>query len=77
MRPLVAQCHLGLGKLYGRIGETEHARENLTTATTMYRDLEMGSWLDQGEAHMAKSGDMQPPVRSPSKSSTSGDIRSP
>ncbi|TMJ69346.1 MAG: zinc-ribbon domain-containing protein [Alphaproteobacteria bacterium] len=77
MRPLVAQCHLGLGKLYRRIGETEHARENLTTATTMYRDLEMGSWLDQGEAHMAKSGDMQPPVRSPSKSSTSGDIRSP
>jgi class 3 adenylate cyclase/tetratricopeptide (TPR) repeat protein len=49
MRPLAAHCHLGLGKLYRRIGEKERARENLTTATAMYRDMEMGFWLDQGE----------------------------
>jgi tetratricopeptide (TPR) repeat protein len=41
MRPLVAQCHLGLGKLYGRIGKPEHARENLTAAATMYREMNM------------------------------------
>jgi tetratricopeptide (TPR) repeat protein len=48
MRPLVAHCHLGLGKLYRRIGEAEHTRENFTTAMTMYREMEMGFWLDQG-----------------------------
>jgi class 3 adenylate cyclase/tetratricopeptide (TPR) repeat protein len=47
MRPLVAHCHLGLGKLYGRKGRAEDAREKLEAAMTMYRDLEMESWLDQ------------------------------
>jgi class 3 adenylate cyclase/tetratricopeptide (TPR) repeat protein len=55
MHPLVAHCHLGLGKLYRRIGETEHAHENLTAATTMYREMDMRFWLDQEEAEMAKS----------------------
>ena len=48
MRPLVAHCHLGLGKLYRRIGKPEHARENLTAATTMYREMDMDFWLEQG-----------------------------
>jgi tetratricopeptide (TPR) repeat protein len=47
MRPLAAHCHLGLGKLHRQIGETEHARENLTIATTMYREMEMRFWLEQ------------------------------
>jgi tetratricopeptide (TPR) repeat protein len=64
MRPLVAHCHLGLGKLCRRIGETERARENLTTATKMYREMEMGFWLDQGEGDMAKSGNVEQRVRS-------------
>jgi class 3 adenylate cyclase/tetratricopeptide (TPR) repeat protein len=76
MRPLVAHCHLGLGKLYRRIGETERARENLTTATKMYREMEMGFWLDQGEGDMAKSGNVEQRVRAASNSSTSGGIRS-
>jgi tetratricopeptide (TPR) repeat protein len=41
MRPLAAHCHPGLGKLYRQIGETEHARENLAIATTMYREMDM------------------------------------
>ena len=49
MRPLVAHCHLGLGKLYRRTGKLEHARENLTTATTMYREMDMDFWLEQAE----------------------------
>ena len=39
MRPLVAHCHLGLGKLYRRTGKHEQAREHLTIATTMYREM--------------------------------------
>ena len=50
MRPLVAHCHLGLGKLYQRIGKQEQAREHLTTATTMYREMDMRFWLEQAGA---------------------------
>ncbi len=50
MRPLIAHCHLGLGKLYRRTGKREQAQEHLTTATTMYREMGMQHWLDQAEA---------------------------
>jgi hypothetical protein len=36
MRPLVAHCHLGLGKLYRGTGKPQEAQEHLTTAATMY-----------------------------------------
>ena len=52
MRPLVAHCHLGLGKLSRRIGKREHARDHLTTAATMYREMDMRFWLEQAEAEM-------------------------
>jgi hypothetical protein len=52
MRPLVAHCHLGLGKLYRRTGKREQAHEHLTTATTMYREMDMRFWLEQVEAEM-------------------------
>jgi len=35
MLPLVAHCHLGLGKLYRRTARRDQAQEHLTTATTM------------------------------------------
>ena len=50
MRPLVAHCHLGLGKLYRRTGDRAKAAEHLTTATTMYREMDMGFWLEKAEA---------------------------
>jgi len=50
MRPLVAHCHLGLGKLYRWTRQQAQAREHLETATTMYREMEMGFWLEQAEA---------------------------
>ena len=50
MRPLVAHCHLGLGKLYARTGRHEQATKHLDTAATMYRDMDMGCWLEQAEA---------------------------
>ncbi len=56
MRPLVAHCHLGLGKLYERMGKRQEAQEHLTTATTMYRDMGMTYWLEQAEKEMKESG---------------------
>ena len=56
MRPLVAHCHLGLGKLYRRTGDLQKAQEHLTTATTMYREMDMGFWLEQAEAAIARLG---------------------
>jgi tetratricopeptide (TPR) repeat protein len=52
--PLVAHCHLGLGKLYRRTGKRESAQEHLTTATTMYREMDMRFWLEQAEAERAE-----------------------
>ena len=49
MRPLVAHCQLGLGKLYRRAGDGAKAHEHLTTATTMYREMGMGFWLEKAE----------------------------
>jgi tetratricopeptide (TPR) repeat protein len=50
MRPLLAHCHLGLGKLHRRNGRGEPAREHLAIATTMYREMEMRFWLESAEA---------------------------
>ena len=52
MRPLLAHCHLGLGKVHRRTGEREHALEHLTTATAMYREMDMRFWLEQAETEM-------------------------
>jgi len=54
MRPLVAHCHLGLGKLYRSTGKSEQAREHLATATTMYREMDMRLWLSQVERAMTE-----------------------
>jgi class 3 adenylate cyclase/tetratricopeptide (TPR) repeat protein len=56
MRPLVAHCHLGLAKLYRREGKREQAQEHLTSATTMYREMDMRFWLDEAEAELAALG---------------------
>ena len=50
MRPLVAHCHLGLDRLYRRIGDCAKGHESLTTAITMYRELDMAFWVEQAEA---------------------------
>ena len=46
-RLAVAHCHLGLGKVYQRTDQREQARRHLTTATTMYRKMDMTYWLEQ------------------------------
>jgi Tetratricopeptide repeat len=56
MRPLVAHCHLGLGRLYRRTGDGVKAAEHLTTARAMYREMEMGFWLEKAETPSAGGG---------------------
>jgi tetratricopeptide (TPR) repeat protein len=56
MRPLVAHCHLGLGKLYRRTDQREQAQERLASATTMYREMGMTYWLKKAEAETTNLG---------------------
>jgi prephenate dehydratase len=55
MRPLVGHCHLGLGKHHRRAGDLVRTREHLTTAATMYREMDMGFWLEKAEAELPQS----------------------
>ena len=54
MRPLVAHCHLGLGRLYGQTGRGEQARAELSAAIELYRAMDMTFWLPQAEAALAQ-----------------------
>jgi class 3 adenylate cyclase/tetratricopeptide (TPR) repeat protein len=62
MGPLVAHCHLGLGTLCQRVGEPERAREHLTTAATMYREMGMNFWLEQTRIGLSDPGHVRPAV---------------
>ncbi len=50
MRPLVAHCHRGLGRLYGREGKRQEAEEYVARAVAMYRDMGMRFWYEQANA---------------------------
>jgi DNA-binding SARP family transcriptional activator len=50
MRPLMAQCHLGLGRLGRRAGQQEPAERHLTAASAMFREMGMSYWLEKAEA---------------------------
>jgi len=52
VRHASSHCHYSLGKLYRRTGKREQARDDLTTATTMYREMDMRFYLEQMEAAM-------------------------
>ena len=51
MRPLVAHCHFGLGKLYHR-ADNEQARDHLIIATKMDREMDMRFYLEHAEAEI-------------------------
>jgi tetratricopeptide (TPR) repeat protein len=50
MRPLLAHCHFGLGRLYRRDGRRQEADEHVATALAMYRDMNMRFWQEQANA---------------------------
>jgi hypothetical protein len=49
MRPLLAHCHFGLGRLYRRTGNPEQAKEHLTTGAAMYGEMGTTYWLEKLE----------------------------
>jgi class 3 adenylate cyclase/tetratricopeptide (TPR) repeat protein len=54
MRPLVAHCHHGLGRLYHQTGRAEQAHTALAAAIDLYRAMDMTLWLPQAEAALAQ-----------------------
>jgi tetratricopeptide (TPR) repeat protein len=52
LRPLMAHCHLGLGALYRRAGKRQEAREHITTARTMFGEMDMRYSLTQAETEL-------------------------
>jgi tetratricopeptide (TPR) repeat protein len=54
MRPLVAHCHHGLGRLYCQTGRVEPARTALVAAIDLYRAMDMTFWLPEAEATLAQ-----------------------
>jgi sugar phosphate isomerase/epimerase len=51
MRPLVAHCRFGLGKLYGRAGD-RRAAEHLMTAVSLFNETGMRFWFEKAEIEM-------------------------
>jgi class 3 adenylate cyclase/tetratricopeptide (TPR) repeat protein len=54
MRPLQAHCHLGLGKLYRRIGRVGESRDELAAAVEMLNGMGMTHWLPEAEAELVR-----------------------
>lgn len=54
MRPLTAQCYLGLGRLRQRAGQSQLAEPHLITASVMFREMGMAHWLKKAETALAK-----------------------
>ena len=52
LRPLLAHCHGGLGKLYRGTGDDEKAKLHLSSAAAMMREMGMGLWLERAEAEL-------------------------
>jgi tetratricopeptide (TPR) repeat protein len=56
MRPLIAQCHLGLGKVNRLSSRQDQALKHLTVAITMYREMGLTYWWKQVEAELHQLG---------------------
>jgi tetratricopeptide (TPR) repeat protein len=54
MRPLMAHCHHGLGRLYCQTGRSEQARTALSASIDLYRAMGMTFWLPRAAAALAQ-----------------------
>jgi hypothetical protein len=55
MRPLLAHCHLGLGRLHERARHRDKAQSSLSAAIALYRELGMRSALAEAETELSRS----------------------
>ena len=53
MRPLLARCHLGFGRLYRSVGDRGRAREGLVRAASMLGAMQMPLWLGEAQTELA------------------------
>ncbi len=49
MRPLMAHCHDGLGRLYRQIGRNDESQEYFAKAFAMFQEMGMNFWLENAE----------------------------
>jgi len=63
MRPLLARCHLGFGKLLARRGDAGQAAASLAAAVELMRALALGLWRAQAEEALAALSDSAPRTR--------------
>jgi DNA-binding NtrC family response regulator/tetratricopeptide (TPR) repeat protein len=54
MRPLVARCHLGLGRLYRRTGDRGKAEAHLSAAAALFRAMATRAWLQEAEEERSR-----------------------
>jgi class 3 adenylate cyclase/tetratricopeptide (TPR) repeat protein len=54
LRPLVAHCHLACGRLARRMGQLAAARKHLDSASALYREMDMRSWLETADGERAR-----------------------
>jgi tetratricopeptide (TPR) repeat protein len=59
MRPLVAHCHFGLGRLYRRRGDADQAQEYATWSTVSCKPRWCPSWTSTRSARVPASADQQ------------------
>ena len=52
LRPLIAHCDFGLGKLARPAGDRNEARDDLAMAAKPWRDMDLRFWFEQAEAAM-------------------------
>jgi tetratricopeptide (TPR) repeat protein len=55
-RPIAAECHLGLGALFRRRGNSDAAGAHIAGAVSMFREMGMTYWLEKAETEMAQLG---------------------
>jgi hypothetical protein len=53
MRPELAHSHYELGMFLAGSGRREEARQHLTLALALYREMDMRFWLQQAEIALA------------------------
>jgi hypothetical protein len=52
MRPLLAHCHVSLGRLYRRAARPDAARAELEAGLALYRSMGMVYWVSPAEAEL-------------------------
>jgi tetratricopeptide (TPR) repeat protein len=59
MRPLLARCHLAIGRMYVRAGAHDQAEDHLLTATRLFSAMHMPLWLRPAASSRSVEGMLQ------------------